>query len=98
MKKTKLFCHYSTKGWMWSAGYRYWRGESYDENGIGFRADTLKKHGTEIIVVVDDQKYKLNCKEALEFIRQHDSIFEAGKRKKIKLGIVSKSLMIPVFT
>ena len=89
-----MYTYYSEKSWFLYAGYKYKWTSNYDVKGIGFAKHHLTKHGDEIYVVVDKEKYKLNTSEALDFIKENRTFFKAGKRgKKTTLGVVSKSLL-----
>jgi hypothetical protein len=90
-----MYTYTSDKGWFLTAGYRFkWQEDGYDIRGIGFNKGQLIGKGDEIVVIVDNQKYSLNTKEAIDFIHKYDAYFKAGKgSKQTTLGVVSKSLM-----
>ena len=93
MSNEELFCYESNKGWFNTAGYKLKWPSSYDKRGIGFNKSILTKNGMHILVIVEDKKYRLNTANAMNFIDDNDSYYKTGRTT---LGVVSKSLMIPV--
>ena len=79
----------SKKGFYWSVGDRFWGGQGYDRSGLGIDAALIKGYD-QLEISAGGKRYLLNCKEAVEFIKQFHS-FETLKGKKI--GYVSKSLL-----
>ncbi len=72
-----------------SAGGKYKWEKTHDRRGVGIRFDTLKEN-KEVELVIAGRKYHLNCGDAIEFIKQFQSI---ETHKGIRIGIVSKSVL-----
>jgi len=87
MKKLKI-----RSGWFWGAGSKYdWTKDGYHINGIGVARKYFDEPVMEI--TVDGMAYTCDMKEALIFVRKYKSVMQM---KSIKLGVISRSLLIPV--
>lgn len=78
------------KGWFRSAGRMYhWEG---DPVGVGIERSILK--GNDFIkVVVAGKTYKLDCKQAVDFVRKTKSIYTF---RMSKLGVIPKTMLVQI--
>ena len=81
------------KGWYRFAGLptQYgWISSGYEPEGVGINRDALFEN-EELIVSVNGNDYKVNCKEAIDFIRRFKS--HTTMPGGTKIGIISRSIM-----
>lgn len=79
------------KSWFYSAGTKWgWGSDGLDKRGVGINKDALVNNDR-LIVEVDRVKYSLDCKQAVEFIRQYKSFYDTPGGTRI--GVVSKELL-----
>ena len=76
------------KGWYYSAGRTYGWTYKYAPEGVGLNRELFDSD--KIIVDVKGQKYELDSKEGLEFIRKHKAFKMIGTAK---VGFVPRELM-----
>ena len=76
------------KGWYYSAGRTYgWTGE-HEPEGVGLNRDLFD--ADTIIVTVKGQKYKLDAKKGLEFIKRYKAHTTIGNNK---IGFIPRTFM-----
>jgi hypothetical protein len=87
------------KGFFYGAGspkVYNWVKDGFHIYGVGVNLDLLKisrlKHEP-VEIEIDGEHYELDSQTALEFINNYNSI---EKRKGTSIGVVSKSLCVPV--
>ena len=89
-----MYVYTATSGFFNTAGWKFsWMHEGYQPKGIGFKKEHLIGKGDEIMVVVENKKYKLNAAAAIDFVKKHKSFY---KTKGTVLGVVSESLLVPI--
>lgn len=89
MEKVKIL-----KGWYRSAGHKYgWANSGYLPEGVGINRDALYDND-EIEVHVAGNKFKVDCKEAIEFVKMWRSHYKMDGGTKI--GVISRSIMVKI--
>lgn len=79
------------KGWYWSAGTTYgWTGE-YSPEGVGLNRDLFESD--QIIVKIKGERYQLDSKKGLEFIRRYKAHKMLGTTK---VGFIPRELMTKI--